>query len=604
MCAITGKVTSGERIDLRLVVAMRDAMAHRGPDDAGLWSNPAGTVALGHRRLSIIDLSSNGRQPMQNEDGSVRLVFNGEIYNFRSLRGQLLAAQHVFRSQSDSEVIVHAYEQWGLSCVERLRGMFAFALWDAKRGRLVLARDRFGIKPLVYCHGEDRLVFASELKALLVDPRVPRTIDETAIYDFFTYRYVPTPKTIYQSIRKLPPAHYAVLENGRLSIEQYWEPRFSAHGPANEEDAVALIRSKLSEAVDLHMISDVPVGIMLSGGLDSSTLAVMATRSSRTQLHTFSIGFDVAQHDETRFARAVAARCATAHHEQVLTRSMAAALEAKVLALYDEPFGDSSAMPTFAVSKLARQEVKVALSGEGGDELFGGYGWYALGWKMRGVERIPLPLRRLAALPLRRMPKGFKGKWTMEAAALGPVERYARFISAFSRNDKRAFMSPRFHRRFEGYDDYWYFRSFWRDDLDAYSRMQYLDIKTYLHDDILTKVDRASMAVSLEARVPLLDHELMEAVFSLPAALRNPHGLQKFLFRKVVKHDLPAEILERGKRGFSVPLYEWLKDPVTIDLTRLCERKFVSSQGFASAKLSGSDLWPFIAMGRWLDVHG
>jgi len=604
MCAITGKVTSGERIDLRLVAAMRDAMVHRGPDDAGLWSNPAGTVALGHRRLSIIDLSANGRQPMQNEDGSIHLVFNGEIYNFHALRRQLLAAQHVFRSRSDSEVIVHAYEQWGLRCVEKLRGMFAFALWDGKRGRLLLARDRFGIKPLFYCHREDCLVFASELKAILVDSDVPRAIDETAIYDFFTYRYVPTPKTIYASIRKLPPAHYAVLENGKLSIAQYWEPRFSVDGPENEHDAVALIQSKLTEAVDLHMISDVPVGIMLSGGLDSSTLVSLATRSGNAPLHTFSIGFDVPRHDETRFARAVAARCATVHHEQTLTRSMAAALEAKVLALYDEPFADSSAMPTFAVSALARQEVKVALSGEGGDEIFGGYGWYALGWKMRGVDRVPLPLRRLAALPMQWMPTGFKGKWTMEAAALGPVERYARFISAFSRSDKRAFMSPRFHRRFEGYDDYWYFRSFWREDLDAYSRMQYLDIKTYLHDDILTKVDRASMAVSLEARVPLLDHELMEAVFSIPAGVRNRHGQQKFLFRKVVQHHLPAEILNRGKRGFSVPLYEWLKDPGAIDVTRLCERKLVSREGFNTSKLTGSDLWPFVAMGRWLDAHG
>ena len=603
MCAIVGKLSHSGKIDHQLIVAMRDTMTHRGPDDAGLWVNEVGTVGLAHRRLSIIDLSANGHQPMTNEDGSIWLVFNGEIYNFHQLKGELLKAGHRFRSHTDTEVIIHAYEEWGLHSVKRLRGMFAYALWDSRRKRLFLARDRLGIKPLFYWHQDGDLTFASELKAIRVDPQVRLKLDESAIYDFFTYRYIPTPKTIYEDVKKLPPAHYALLENGKLRLTPYWDPVFSSNGAVSEEDAIVLVQHKLKEATELHMIADVPVGVMLSGGLDSSTLLALASRSRPQPLHTFSIGFDVEKHSETQFARVVAARYGSHHHELTLTKGMADRLERKVLDLYDEPFADSSATPTFVVSELARKNVTVALSGEGGDEVFGGYGWYALWWRMRHADRIPRPLRRLAELPMRLMPRGFKGKWTLEAAALDPIERYARFISAFTRKDKRKLLSPQFYKRFEGYDDYWLFRKYWREDLDPYSRMQYLDMKTYLNDDILTKVDRASMAVSLEARVPLLDHELIEAVFSLPAGLRNKDGGQKYLFRKAIKDYLPAEILNRGKRGFSVPLYEWLKQPNSKDLEFICDNNFISPDLLKSKNVTGSDLWPFIVMGDWLHQY-
>ncbi len=575
-------------------------MTHRGPDDAGLYINSAETVGLAHRRLSIIDLTPAGHQPMTNEDGTVWLVFNGEIYNFQSLRKELVEAGHIFQSHTDSEVIIHGYEEWGLDCIRHLRGMFAFALWDAGRKRLVLGRDRLGIKPLFYHFKDGNLSFASELKAIRANPDIELKLDESAIYDYFTYRYIPTPKSIYKDVWKLPPATYAVLERGTLRREQYWDPTFNSSGPVSVEDAADLVHHKLKESVDLHLIADVPVGIMLSGGLDSSSLLAFAAQSATQPLHSFSIGFDVTQHNETRFAKIVADRYQSEHHELTISREMALQLESKTIAMYDEPFADSSAIPTSVVSELARKHVKVALSGEGGDEIFGGYGWYALWWKMKGVDAIPRPLRQLTSLPFKIMPKGFKGKWTMESAALGPVERYAKFISAFSRSEKLPLLSKEFLKRFDDYDDFWYFRKYWRADLDPFSRMQYLDLKTYLNDDILTKVDRASMATALEARVPLLDHELIETVYALPPEIRNRDGQQKYLFRRAISSLLPDEVLNRGKRGFSIPLYEWLKEPDRKNLEPILDNNFMSPDLAKSGRLTGSDLWPFLVMGKWL----
>jgi asparagine synthase (glutamine-hydrolysing) len=603
VCAITGQYKPDGCISREILTAMRDTMTHRGPDDAGLYINPESTVGLGHRRLSIIDLSPAGHQPMTNEDGTVWLVFNGEIYNFMELRTELVRAGHVFRSSTDSEVIIHGYEEWGPDCIRRLRGMFAIALWDASRRRLLLARDRLGIKPLFYHFREGNLTFASELKALRANPEINLQLDDSAVYDYFTYRYVPTPKTIYRDIRKLPPASYAVLENGKLSMEQYWEPAFNSNGNISLEDATELVRQKLAEAVNLHLIADVPVGILLSGGLDSSSLLAFAAGAASQPLHTFTIGFDVEQHSEARVAARIADLYRSQHHELTVTRATAQEMEDRVIDLYDEPFADSSAIPTLIVSGLARENVKVALSGEGGDEIFGGYGWYALWWKMRHADAIPRTLRRLAAAPMKLAPTGFKGKWSLEAAALGPLERYARFISAFSRQDKQGLLSGQFLGQFDGYDDLWYFRKYWREDLDPFSRMQYLDLKTYLNDDILTKMDRASMAVSLEARVPLLDHVLIDTVYSLPAAIRNHNGRQKYLFRKTIAGMLPDDILNGRKRGFSIPLYEWLKSPDLDLLEPVLDNRYMSPAALSSGRLTGSDLWPFLVMGKWLRMH-
>lgn len=603
MCAIVGIIQPRGGIDATVLATMRDRMVHRGPDDAGLYVDAARKVGLGHRRLSIIDLSPSGHQPMTNEEQSVWLVFNGEIYNFKELRSELINSGHVFCSGSDSEVIIHGYEQWGVGCIKRLRGMFAFALWDSQKQKLLLARDRLGIKPLFYHIKDGSLTFASELKAISASPARSFDLDESALYDFFTYRYIPTPKTIYRDVKKLPPANYGVWQDGKLTLTAYWEPAINSRADISEADAAALVLAKLRESVALHMVADVPVGIMLSGGLDSSTIVALAAQATGEPLHTFSIGFDVERHNETRYARLVAERYRSKHHELTVTREMANSLESKIVGLYDEPFADSSAIPTFAVSELARRNVTVGLSGEGGDEIFGGYSWYSAWWRMRGVDAVPRALRQLAALPMRLAPHGFKGKWTLETAALGPIERYGRFISAFSREDKRALLAPSFFQRFDGYDDYWHFRQYWRDDLDVFSRMQYLDLKTYLNDDILTKVDRASMAVSLEARVPLLDHELIEAVLSLPVQVRNRDGKQKYLFRKAIADLLPGEILNRGKQGFSVPFYEWLKKPNLKELEPVLDFKIISGDLVKASKVTGSDLWPFIVLGRWLHCH-
>ena len=600
MCAIVGVIRSRGGVDRALLDRMRDTMAHRGPDDAGSWTSADGTVGLGHRRLSIIDLSPAGHQPMTNEDGSIWLVFNGEIYNFPELRRELLRAGHQMRSNTDSEVILHAYEEWGTDAVRRLRGMFAFALWDGPRRRLLLARDRLGIKPLFYRHEGGDLTFASELKGVVADPEVPRRLDESAVWDFFTYRYVPTPKTIWRDVKKLPPGHYAVLENGSLTLTEYWAPRFGGAGAVGEAEAVEMLRGKLEECIAMHMIADVPVGVLLSGGLDSSTVCALASRSVPDRLHTFSIGFDVERHDERPFARMVAERYRTEHHEFTVTRELAHRVEDDIVALYDEPFADSSATPTFFVSELARRTVPVALSGEGGDEIFGGYSWYRLWLDLHRYDRLPQAARRLAAGLVRPMPTGTKGKWTIEAAACDPVERYALLMGGMLRRQKNELLAPAFRKRFEDYDDYWHFRRFWREDLDPLSRMQHLDIRTYLNDDILTKVDRASMAVSLEARVPLLDHELIEAVLALPVGLRNPGAAQKHLFRKAIAPWLPQAILDKKKQGFSVPLYAWFEAPTERDLAPITDNGFVSADAVRRLGVSGTDLWPLIVIGRWM----
>lgn len=603
MCGIAGISSRLGNVTRADVEAMRDRLTHRGPDDAGVWVAADGSVGLGHRRLSIIDLSERGHQPMTNEDGTIWLVFNGEIYNFKALRQELIEAGHVFRSDTDSEVIVHAYEQWGLEAVRRLRGMFAYAIWDMPRRRLVLARDRLGIKPMFYACTDDHLSFASELKAFKADRRVRLSIDETAIYDFFTYRYIPTPKTVYSAVRKLPPGHYAVYEDGALAITQYWDIAFGS-AQLSPAEAIDQVREKLAECVQMHMVSDVPVGVMLSGGLDSSTVSALAARAvPNAHLHTFSIGFDVAEHDETQFAQLVAQRYGTDHHELRVTRQMAMDAERLVVDLYDEPFADSSAVPTYFVSRLAREHVKVVLSGEGGDELFFGYSWYQRLLKLAGADAWPKPARTAMGLAAGLLPEGARGKWTLNAMALDPLERYAMMMAGLLRADKRKLLSSTFLRRFDGYDDYWHFRRYWRADLDPMSRMQYLDIKTYLNDDILTKVDRASMIVSLEARVPLLDHELMESTLALSAAVRNPAGTQKHLLKQSATDLLPDAILARRKKGFSGPLHEWFKASNLKDFEAIYDNHFVAEGVLKGDSVSGMGAWPFIVLGRWLYHH-
>jgi asparagine synthase (glutamine-hydrolysing) len=577
VCGVVG-VWRPSGVDEAELRAMNDRLAHRGPDDAGIQLVDA-RVGFGHRRLSIVDLSAAGHQPMCNEDGTVWVTYNGEVYNQASLRPQLERAGHTFRSHSDTEVIVHAYEEWGDECVRRLDGMFAFAIWDGRRRRLLLARDRLGIKPLYWYAADGVFAFASELKALagMTGARLP--LDETALYDFLTYLYVPTPKTPYTTVRKLPPAHTMVVTDaGPDEPRSYWDVDFSTITVRREVDAIEGVRSHLTRAVDAHMMSDVPLGSLLSGGVDSSAVTLLATRFTPKQLKTFSIGFDVEAHSEVTWARLAADRGHTDHHERTVALASARDALATIDGLYDEPFADGSAIPTRAVCVLARETVKVVLSGDGGDEVFGGYGWYTRQLRRARFPHVPSIVRRhLPVLLERSRLMKLRGVPTLVDGLRDPIERHVVAMGGFTRAQKERILSPAAWRRYRDYDDYWVFRRHWRDDLPLMSRLQYLDLKTYLPDDILTKVDRASMSVALEVRPPLLDHHLVEYVASIDPEIRTPGGRLKHIFKRAVEGIVPEEILGRAKKGFSIPLASWIDGLATTDRDGAPHHRFTTT---------------------------
>jgi asparagine synthase (glutamine-hydrolysing) len=570
MCGIAGIVdVTGRPVDGALVRAMTTAIAHRGPDGDAVVCH--GSTGLGHRRLAIIDLVT-GDQPMTSEDGLVRIIFNGEIYNFRELRGELEARGARFHTASDTEVILRAYEVDGPDCVRRLRGMFAFAIVDERAGRLVLARDRAGIKPLVYAWDGKKLLFASEIKAILEDRAVSRDLDLEALGQYLTYHYVPSPRTIFRSIRKLPPASTLVLplKGGEPVVSRYWSLRFAPDVRVTEEEWVERLRAELGDAVRCHMISDVPIGAFLSGGLDSSTVVALMAQASPSPIRTFSIGFDEADFDELRFARQVAARYGTDHYELVVKPNALEVLP-KLAWHFDEPFADSSAIPTYYVSKITREHVTVALSGDGGDENFAGYRRYAraLGLHQRfdqGPGQLARPLLRLAS---RLLPVGAPGQAMAGMLGAGPLERYFRLVTYQRRETLRRLLSDELVDVARSGPDGATFSRLAAEGRapDYVSTLQHIDIATYLPDDILAKVDRASMAVSLESRVPLLDHRLMEFVATVPSGLKLRNGGGKYLLQRAMAQDLPAEILTRKKMGFGVPLGAWFRRELR-DMTR------------------------------------
>lgn len=598
------------------LIAMRDALTHRGPDDAGLWISPGeahaavASVGLGHRRLSIIDLSHAGAQPMSNEDGSVWLVFNGEIYNFPELRPQLEALGHRFASHTDSEVIIHAYEEWGAECVRRLRGMFAFAIWDQALQSLLLARDRFGIKPLYYYFDSEILLFGSELKALMAHPSMPRDLDNTAIYDYLTFGYIPAPKTIYKNVNKLSPASMLVRDREGTRIERYWDIDFTPQAASDDTRAVETVQGQLADATRSHLISDVPLGVLLSGGLDSSAVAATLARTLGESIRTFSVGFDIAESSEVEFSRIVAAALGTEHRElTVALGGLDEALE-QVVASYDEPFGDGSAIPTRRLCDMVRREVKVVLSGDGGDEVFAGYSRYGR-WLQDQKQsawwrRLPAPVREAVR---RSAPTKLQTRKAGRLYLLSPLEQYVRGAGVFTRPEKRLLLSPDFEAQFHDYDELWPVRPHFREDLDPISALQYLDMHTYLPDDILTKVDRASMAVGLEVRVPLLDHELAEHAAALPSNLRWRDGETKWVLRRAIAALLPAEIMARGKQGFSAPWKQWLKpDEVRRRLEQgalvragILDKQILETTG--TRMLKGGKLWSLLVLEAWMERH-
>jgi len=578
MCGITGlfDTRSTRPVDRAALQRMNDSQHHRGPDEGSLHIEPG--VGFGHRRLSIIDVAT-GQQPLFNEDGSVVVVFNGEIYNYQSLIPELQAAGHRFHTKSDTEVIVHAWEQWGEACVERFRGMFAFVLWDRNRQTLFMARDRLGVKPLHYAVLDDgTLLFGSELKSLLAyrGPEgrgLRRDIDPLAIEEYFALGYVAEPRTIFKQAKKLPPAHCLSIRRGESMGEPhaYWDVRFTLDCPISAEDACMELRQRLQESVRLRMIAEVPLGAFLSGGVDSSAVVATMAGLSAEPVNTCAIGFDDPKFNETEFAAMVAQRYQTNHRLETVGSEDFDLIDT-LARLYDEPYADSSAIPTYRVCQLARRHVTVALSGDGGDEMFGGYRRYRLHlMEERMRAALPQALRQPLFGMLGRVypkadwaPRMFRAKTTFEGMARSAVQAYFHSVSILRGPMRTELFSATLRRELGGYQAQAVFdaHAARAGTDDPLALIQYLDLKTYLVGDINTKVDRASMAHSLEVREPLMDHPLVEWLATLPSHLKVRGQEGKFLLKKAMEPQLPDEVLYRPKMGFAVPLARWFRGPL------------------------------------------
>jgi len=567
MCGISGifEFDPARAVERAAVHRMNESIRHRGPDDEGIFIEPG--IGLGHRRLSIIDVAG-GHQPISNEDGTVWVMFNGEIYNYEELRQGLLTKGHTFTTRSDTEAIVHLYEECGEECFAKLRGMFAIVIWDAKQRRLLLARDRVGKKPLYYFADRNRFIFGSELKAVLAADGIPRTIDPLAVCDYFSLSYIPAPRTVYKSVRKLEPAHYLVVSAAGLRVSPYWRLSFAHVQNHTEAEWCELIREQLCEATRVRLMSEVPLGAFLSGGVDSSSIVAMMSRLMGRSVTTCSIGFSAQEYDESEYARQVAAQFNTDHHQDVVEVEALDVID-KLAWHYDEPFADSSAVPTYYVSKMARRHVTVALGGDGGDENFAGYRRYIFDqMENRMRSFVPEPVRRTVFGPLGRWypglawaPRPLRAKATLQSLSRSPLEGYFNSVSVFRPDEKAHLFTRDFQRQLADYDSLEVLRRHYdeADTSDPLSRIQYVDIMTYLPDDILAKVDRASMAVSLELRAPILDHKLMELVASIPSSMKLRGRNGKYIFKKAMEPLLPRSILYRSKQGFAIPLDRWFR---------------------------------------------
>ncbi len=581
MCGITGAIWSdpARAVEADVLRRMTDVLAHRGPDDEGQYrsdfqlrpgrDNLPG-VALGHRRLSVIGLAS-GHQPLANEDETVWAVVNGEIYNYRALRNRLEGAGHRFRTESDSEVVVHLYEDEGPEMLAHLDGMFALAVWDSRQGQLLLARDRLGQKPLVYRHESDRLLFASELKSLLAVPDVPRQIDPQALDEYLTYQYVPHPRTIFRGIAKLLPAHYLLYRDGNVAVGCYWNPDFNAEDDRPYGELVGELRDVLTEAVRARLQSEVPLGAFLSGGIDSTIIVGLMQKLCRQPVRTFSIGFPVAEYDETSYARLAAERFGTLHEEFRVEPRAIDVLD-RLVWHYDEPFADSSAVPTWYVSELTRQHVTVALTGDGGDELFAGYPRYRAAQLADRCDQLPGMLRRLLAgrfwqkLPASPRQKSVPRRWKRFVEVLGqsPLRRYMDWISIFNETRRAELYSDHFLTQLPNIDPIeWLWAAAARSaGRDPVTMVTLTDLVTYLPCDLMAKVDIASMAHSLECRQPFLDHRVVELAMRIPLRYKLRWGRGKRILLDTFADLVPRKIRRRPKMGFGVPLDAWFRGPL------------------------------------------
>jgi asparagine synthase (glutamine-hydrolysing) len=617
----------GREIDRDVLHRMNEIQFHRGPVEGDLHLEPG--LGFGHRRLSIIDLAS-GLQPLFNEDHSVVVVFNGEIYNFRALMAELTALGHTFRTHCDTEVIVHAWEQWGEDCVQRLRGMFAFAIWDRNEQVLFVARDRLGIKPLHYAVLPDGMfAFGSELKTLLTLPGLTREIDPCAVEEYFAYGYVPEPRTIFTSAHKLLPGHMLTIRVGDTALhpKKYWDVPFTPHQQMTEGDMEGELIVRLREAVESHLEADVPLGAFLSGGVDSSAIVAMMAGLSKEPVNSCSIAFNDPDFDESEYAAQVAARYKTNHQTEIVDKDDYGLID--VLAgLYDEPYADSSAIPTYRVCELARKRVTVALSGDGGDENFAGYRRHRMSMGENRVRSmLPLALRKPvfgflgAAYPKADWaPQMFRAKTTFEALSRDLTEGYFHGVSINNDRVRNQLFSDGFRSRLQGYRAVEVMRNYTKDAPtdDPLSLIQYIDMKTYLPGDILTKVDRASMAHALEVRVPLLDHQFVEWVSGLPSSCKLRNGEGKHIFKKALQPYLSDDILYRKKMGFSIPLAAWLRGPLADTMKRAVLNPALLDTGIfnanflkqmvdehqSSAKDHSTTLWSVLMFDAFLRKNG
>lgn len=568
MCGICGIANgSGEPVAEEILVRMRDALTHRGPDDAG--SHIDGKVGIAMRRLSIIDLEG-GQQPIFNEDGTICVVQNGEIYNYRELRDELLNRGHRFRTSSDTEVIVHLYEEFGDNCVDHLNGMFAFALWDSREQRLLLARDRLGIKPLYMAQMGGTLLFASELKSILEHPKISREVDPHALSEYLSYEYIPAPRTALLGVSKLPPATRAVWKDGHVHTETYWDVNFQPNSAlAVEETCKEAIRTNLREAVRLQLRSDVPLGVLLSGGMDSSSLVAMM-RELGVPIQTFSIGFQEKAYNELDAATEIARHFGTEHHALMLTANDVTELLPTLIGVLDEPLADASVIPTYLVCRLAREKVKVALSGDGGDESFGGYETYKAHQIAKCYRSMPdwmrAAVRKLVPLlPISSSHRGvaFKARKFTSGVEFPPTVANALWWGAYTPAEKAPLMGE-FFKDTKGHEPFDAVHRVAKNfngnnDLD---RIFYQDFKLYLQDDLLVKVDRMSMANSLEVRVPFLDHTLVEFAATIPSHMKVNRLRLKYILRRAMQPMLPKWVISRPKQGFDIPLDAWIRGPL------------------------------------------
>jgi asparagine synthase (glutamine-hydrolysing) len=606
------------------------SIAHRGPDDQGIWLQ--GGVGLGVRRLSIIDVAG-GHQPIHNQDETAWIVFNGEIYNFPQLRERLNARGHRFYTRSDTEVVVHAYDEWGERCVEELNGMFGFAIWDGRKQTLFLARDRLGIKPLYYSITADGLAFASELKAILTIPGLRREVDLAALDDYLALEYVPSPRSIIRGIQKLPPGHTLSwrMESGEERLRQYWDVDLGASEREPDTRPLAQhveeLRAVLLESVRKELISDVPLGVFLSGGIDSSTVAAMMTRLTPGHVNSFSVGFSDPSFDESAHARQVADHLGTNHRELILEPTMLTDLVPSVTEKLDEPLADASIIPTFLLSRFARQHVTVALGGDGGDELFGGYPTLLAHRLVRHYQRLPGVVRDRFVSPLvERLPVSmanisldFKLKRFVDGAGYPIGERHVRWLGSFSSQERARLFDPDVRASLEQTD---------RHDLvaehlarhrlqDPLNQVLYLDMKMYLENDILAKVDRASMMASLEARVPLLNVDLVEHMARVPVALKLRGQRSKYILKHAMRGVLPDPILARGKKGFGMPVARWIRGPLKELITTTLAPDKLRREGFfqpayvqtllddhlAGRRDNRKQLWTLFMFERWYERY-